>query len=117
MRPSEVPGTADEVTPAELGLAKADYEHYEISGWFVLSKALQGRVIRPNDVFVEFGCGKGRVLTQAARRPFSRVVGIDISPELSRVAEANLERNSTRHSCGEAEVITGDITARAVPAT
>jgi SAM-dependent methyltransferase len=42
-------------------------------------------------VFVDFGCGKGRVLMMAARYGFRRVVGVDFSGELCRIARRNLE--------------------------
>ncbi len=36
--------------------------------------------------FVDYGSGKGRVLLLAARFPFRRVVGVEFSPELHRIA-------------------------------
>jgi SAM-dependent methyltransferase len=40
--------------------------------------------------FVDLGSGKGRVLLLAAERPFRRVVGVELSPALHRVAQHNL---------------------------
>jgi SAM-dependent methyltransferase len=42
--------------------------------------------------FVDLGCGKGRVVLVAAQRPFRRVVGIEISPELAAIATGNVGR-------------------------
>ncbi len=42
--------------------------------------------------FVDLGCGKGRALLVAAQRPFRRLVGVEISPELARIAQANTAR-------------------------
>src|SRR5271166_6630819 len=41
-------------------------------------------------VFVDIGSGKGRVLLMAADYPFQRVIGVELLPELHRVAQANL---------------------------
>lgn len=40
-------------------------------------------------VFIDFGCGKGRALFEAARQPFSRVIGVEFSPELVEIALRN----------------------------
>jgi hypothetical protein len=40
--------------------------------------------------FIDYGSGKGRVLLLAARFPFRRVVGVEHSPKLHRIAERNL---------------------------
>lgn len=42
--------------------------------------------------FVDLGSGKGRVLLIAARRPFLRVAGVEISPGLHQIAKHNVER-------------------------
>ena len=40
--------------------------------------------------FIDYGSGKGRVLLLASRLPFRRVVGVEHSPTLHRIAEQNL---------------------------
>ncbi len=40
--------------------------------------------------FVDLGSGKGRVLLMAAMYPFARVLGVEVQPELHRIAERNL---------------------------
>jgi hypothetical protein len=40
--------------------------------------------------FIDYGSGKGRILLLAARLPFRRVVGVEYSPKLHRIAEKNL---------------------------
>ena len=71
--------------------------------------------IGPDDVLVDFGSGKGRVVFQAAHHPFARVIGVEISPELNRTAERNIERNRTKLECRQIELITADITEFEVP--
>ena len=47
--------------------------------------------------FVDYGAGKGRVLLIAARYQFDRVVGIELSEPLIRVAAANIAAYAQRH--------------------
>jgi SAM-dependent methyltransferase len=41
-------------------------------------------------VFVDLGSGKGRVLLLASESPFRRIVGVELSPALHRIAERNV---------------------------
>jgi hypothetical protein len=81
---------------------------YAPSGWMVLPGVLARCDIGPTDVFVDFGAGKGRVLLQAAKHPFARVVGVEIDPELSQHARRNLARIGPRLACHEVELVTAD---------
>ncbi len=40
--------------------------------------------------FIDVGSGKGRAVLMASQQPFARVLGIELSPELHRIAEKNL---------------------------
>jgi hypothetical protein len=40
--------------------------------------------------FIDFGSGKGRVLLLASRLPFRRIIGVEFSCSLHRIAEQNL---------------------------
>jgi SAM-dependent methyltransferase len=42
--------------------------------------------------FIDIGSGKGRVLLMAADYPFRRVLGIEVVPELHRVAKENIAK-------------------------
>src|ERR1700760_2411871 len=42
--------------------------------------------------FVDIGSGKGRALLLATDYPFRKIVGIELSPELDRIARANVAR-------------------------
>jgi hypothetical protein len=65
--------------------------------------------VRPGrDVFVDYGAGKGRVVVLAAMYPFRRVIGVEISPELSAVARANVRRAARHLSCHDVEILTRD---------
>jgi SAM-dependent methyltransferase len=41
-------------------------------------------------VFIDLGSGKGRALLLAAEHPFRRIIGVELSPSLHRVATYNL---------------------------
>jgi predicted RNA methylase len=47
--------------------------------------------------FIDYGAGKGRVLLIAARHPFGRVIGIELSEPLVRIATANVAAYRERH--------------------
>jgi hypothetical protein len=51
--------------------AYGDGISYVPSPWYVLPRALWYIGVSEGDTFVDFGCGKGRVVHQAARRPFA----------------------------------------------
>src|SRR6266568_2759489 len=42
--------------------------------------------------FVDLGSGKGRTLLMAADYPFRRVVGVELLPDLHRIAEENIRK-------------------------
>lgn len=43
-------------------------------------------------VFVDLGSGKGRALLLAAQYPFREIVGVEVQPELNRIAQENIIR-------------------------
>ena len=84
---------------------------HDASGWRALRRAfalLDVSGISPADGFVDLGCGKGRALVLAARRPFDRVVGVEAAPDLAAVAEANAAVLRPRMRARRLEVITAD---------
>jgi SAM-dependent methyltransferase len=88
---------------------------YKPSAWHVLPRALRYLGVSHHDTFVDFGCGKGRVLHQAAKRPFRRVVGVEISPALADVARAGLAARSHEHRCRDVEIVVADAKDYQVP--
>jgi SAM-dependent methyltransferase len=60
-------------------------------------------------VFIDIGSGKGRVLLMAADYPFRRIVGVELLPELHRVAQENIAKyKSNMQRCFHVETICGD---------
>jgi SAM-dependent methyltransferase len=97
--------TGGELSSDELGFDDPDFFHYQASAWTALRRALDGRSVSSDDVFLDLGCGKGRVLWLAARHyPFRRVIGIEIVDEMVDFARANLEANRHRFRATDAIV-------------
>ncbi len=85
------------------------------SGHLFLFRGLSGCRIGRNDVFLDYGSGKGRVLLHAARRPFARVIGLELHESECEIARSNLEIAANRLRCREVDVICGDATVWRVP--
>ena len=66
-------------------------------------------------MFVDFGSGKGRVVYAAARHPVKRVVGVEIAPGLTAIAQRNIERNRRRLRCQDIDLVTADAAEWEVP--
>ena len=99
----------------ELDHFHRERTYYGASDWLDLPRALRKCDVGPGDVFVDFGSGKGRILYQAARHPFTRVIGVEISAKLNEVARANIERKRPELRCQTIELVTVDATAFEVP--
>jgi SAM-dependent methyltransferase len=50
-----------------------------------------------NATFWDLGCGKGRALVIASEFPFQRIVGVEISPDLCRIARRNAAVVARKH--------------------
>lgn len=100
----------------ELDHFHRDRVHYVPSDWLDLWRVLRKKSIGKGDVFVDFGSGKGRILYQAARYPFGRVIGVEICESLNRIARANLDANAGKLACKQIDVVTIDAADYPIPA-
>jgi len=67
-------------------------------------------------IFIDIGSGKGRTLLMASDYPFRRIVGVELLPELNRVAEANLQKyESEAQRCFQLESCCTDARQYAFP--
>jgi len=107
--------TGRRLEPAELGLEHPDAEAYQPSRWSALRALLPKSNVGPEDVFVDFGSGMGRVVQAAANYPFGRVIGVEISEQLHEIAVRNFDRNRHRLACQDVEFINSDAVSFAVP--
>jgi SAM-dependent methyltransferase len=88
---------------------------YMASAWHVLPRALRYLGVSDHDTFVDFGCGKGRVVHQAARWPFRRVIGVEISPILAEIARTTVAARRRQHRCRNIEIVVSDVAEFTVP--
>lgn len=107
--------TTSLVTLEELGLAGDDRIGYEPSPWSALRRILPRHTVSNQDVFIDFGCGKGRALLQAASYPFKRVIGVELSPELADIARRNVLPSLPRLQCKNVVVVTADVLSYEIP--
>ena len=107
--------TSGRIDLSELGLAHRERVYYIASNWHVLRRALRHYEIGPDDVFLDIGSGMGRMVLEATRYPFKRVIGVELAGELHSIAEENVRRMRRRARCGEIELVNSDILDYEVP--
>ena len=62
--------------------------------------------------FIDLGSGKGRTLMMASDYPFRRIFGLELLPDLDRIAQENLRRyKSESQKCFRLEAACGDAQA------
>jgi SAM-dependent methyltransferase len=72
---------------------KTDVHFYVPTTASIIYEILGALPIQPGkSVFVDMGSGKGRALLIASEFPFAKIVGIELSQQLHRVAEDNVRR-------------------------
>jgi SAM-dependent methyltransferase len=71
----------------------------------------------PEFTFIDIGSGKGRALLMASQYPFQRILGIELLPELHRVAKENISKyKSDSQQCFAIECVLADASAFNLPA-
>jgi SAM-dependent methyltransferase len=97
-----------------LGVFHSPYQPTEPALFHVMVNALG---VQLSDLtFIDLGSGKGRTLLMASEYRFRRVIGVELLPELHRIAKENIERlPGERRHAGSIEAICGDATAYEFP--
>jgi len=67
------------------------------------------------DIFLDYGSGMGRVLIMAAAYPFRKVIGVELSGKLNKVAFENIKRVKKKLKCKDIEIVEADATTYRVP--
>jgi SAM-dependent methyltransferase len=101
-----------------LGYSDGDLLRYEVTPWRRrLLGVLESLGIRYEDfAFVDVGCGKGRMLLLAARLPFTRVIGVELSAECAERARENVAAyRGGRGADAPVEVVCADATRYRLP--
>jgi SAM-dependent methyltransferase len=107
--------TSQPVSLTQLGLEAPDRVGYEAGGWLDLPRVLRARDVGPDDVFLDLGSGKGRILLQAAQYRFARVIGVELSELLSAIARRNAASCRLRPRCGAIELVISDAIDYTIP--
>jgi precorrin-6B methylase 2 len=79
-------------TRGVVSIAHADAVHYGTMSYSTVWSILDHLALGPSDIFVDIGCGKGRVLCCAATYPVRQVIGVDLSEPLCAIARKNARR-------------------------
>jgi SAM-dependent methyltransferase len=77
---------------------KADAVYYATIDYSLIHEVINRLSLKPDDIFVDVGCGKGRVLCLAARHRCRKVIGIEYSDEFCDEARANANRMRGRRT-------------------
>ncbi|MEP7250792.1 MAG: class I SAM-dependent methyltransferase [Ginsengibacter sp.] len=82
---------------------------YQGANYFLLEKAFDYlKSINANGHFVDFGCGKGRVLIVAAHYGFTKLTGIDFAAALCESAKKNIQSGQSRFPLAQFGIICDD---------
>lgn len=82
---------------------------YQGANYFLLEKAFDYlQSINANQVIVDFGCGKGRVMVVAAYYGFKKITGIDFAKALCVSAERNIAKVKSLYLSTEFTVLCDD---------
>ena len=90
---------------------KKEAFNYETVAIFSIKQILNNIDINKNDIFIDFGCGKGRVLLIASQYKFKKIIGIEFSPELVDIARSNVSicKDYNSFNIDIIKIIEGDV--------
>jgi SAM-dependent methyltransferase len=88
---TETVQTEDLESLQTVGENKSRGQRYQPTGALAFKKIFLKVICEPTDVFVDYGCGKGRTLLLAALHGYKKVRGIEFSPQLCSSAEKNIK--------------------------
>jgi SAM-dependent methyltransferase len=100
------------------GAERAEFgERHQPTPATVLHPILSSLAIKHEDfIFVDLGCGMGRAAFLASRLPFKRIIGVEFSAELHRIAEQNrLSFHDETRRCMDIEFTCADASAYPLP--
>ena len=92
--------------PEEVGLDPARAHMVTPSDRRSLRRVFGDLGITRNDAIIDVGCGKGNAMMLLLEFPFSRVDGIEASPQVAKIARANfrtLAADASRYSIAVAD--------------
>ena len=107
--------TSGEMDDCELGFTDSDNHAYVPTDYDTFFEAIRHVQLRPwQDVFVDVGSGKGRIVILAAEHEFRRVIGVEYSAALHQQAQQNLHR-ARNLVCHDIELMHADAREWEIP--
>lgn len=67
-----------------------DSVRYEPTKYSDIQRIIDYLKLNENDVFVDYGCGKGRVIASIAALKIKKVIGIELDDEMIKIARKNI---------------------------
>jgi SAM-dependent methyltransferase len=102
-----------------LGLLSSPYQPIPPEEFREMMSALLDHLGPATDfsqfTFIDIGSGKGRALLLASEYGFRRIIGIELLPELHRIARENVRTLQRRSTQSEIELLCGDATTFSFP--
>jgi 16S rRNA G966 N2-methylase RsmD len=101
---------------SELGICLEEGKHYGPTDYSDFYRIMHAIDIDPRQhVFLDYGAGMGRAMILASTYPFRRVLGVELSPELTSIAKGNFQQCRSKLQCQDIEIATCDATAYQLP--
>jgi hypothetical protein len=100
----------------EHGFKSDERIWYDPAEWLGLRRAFRRLRPGPGDVIADVGSGKGRAVIVAALSPFGRVIGVELAPELTEIAQQAVARNRGKLACRDIKLVTSDALLYEFPA-
>jgi hypothetical protein len=100
---------------SEVGFEADDRNGYEPSPRLMLRQMLRRAGVQDSDVFIDLGSGMGHAVIEAARNPFRKIVGVELVPEFTEIAQTVVDRNRTKLRCRNIELVTADLVEYEIP--
>ena len=81
---------------------------YQPIPYRTIDLALRSLAVDDFNTFVDFGCGKGRAVVAAGLWPFKRIIGVERSAELCKIARQTVAQARQRLRCPDIEIVEAD---------
>ncbi len=88
---------------------------YQPTPYSDLRKLLNAISVAHKDAFLDVGSGMGRTLCVTAEYPFHSVLGVEISPELCKIAKRTIDRVRANLQCADVQTIAANAVDYPVP--
>ncbi|MFN6037325.1 MAG: methyltransferase domain-containing protein [Bacteroidota bacterium] len=109
-----------EALPEEVSndlFKQQQFHHYQGASYYILFETFKNL---PEQVktghFIDYGCGKGRVMVVAAISGFKKISGLDIDERLLIQARKNISVSRSKFQSTEFEALFADATQYEIPA-